>query len=397
MNLLQNSRSAIASVCEFVELFREEFGRSERRARCGQYIAGLILPGERKSIAPLAQRVGGSDVQALQQFVNQSPWDQERVQRKLVDVVSKRHGLKKAILIVDDSSLPKKGEASVGVAPQYCGALGKVANCQNVVTLQAVAGRLHFPVAARLYLPQRWTDDRARLEHAGVPERYRQFREKWRIALELIDETQAPFSTECVVFDAGYGEIRPFLTELDKRELTFVGQIPEHHSYWPIDVELNNKQQPTGRPRRFPAIANKNSKARSAKEWGNRLKESAKWKKVRLASGALVQAAAVRVREVAHQAYYRPGPERWLIVEQLADGTTRYFVSNASKSTSLRNLITWVHSRWCIEQGYQQLKEELGLDHFEGRSWQGLHHHIVLCFMAFCFLILWKRSKKRAA
>lgn len=395
MNHLQETRKAIQSVCEFVELFREEFGRSERRSRCGQYLAGLLLPGERKSIEPLAQRVAGSDVQSLQQFVNQSPWDYEGVQRKLVDIVSKRHRVKRAIMVVDDSSLPKKGNASVGVAPQYCGALGKVANCQNIVTLQAVSGRLHFPVSARLYLPQSWTQDEARLERVGVPKQRYQFREKWKIALDLIDEAKSPFATECVVFDAGYGEIRSFLGELDKRELTFVGQIPETHSYWPINVEQNKLQQPMGRPRRFPEVANKNKKASTAKKWGEQLKESAKWKKIRLTSGTFVQAAAVRVLEVTHQAYYRPGPERWLIVEQLVDGTTRYFVSNASESTSLRKLILWAHSRWCIEQGYQQLKEELGLDHFEGRSWQGLHHHIVLCFMAYCFLILWKRSKKR--
>lgn len=313
------------------------------------------------------------------------------MQTKLVNVVSQKLGVKRAVIAIDDTGLPKKGNESVGVARQYCGALGKVANCQNIVTLEAVsANQIHFPIAAQLYLPKHWIEQPERLEKTGVPQAHQVFQEKWRIALQLLETATLPFAVECVVFDAGYGEIRPFLTELDQRNYTFVGQVPESHSYWPNDIEVTSEQQPTGRPRKYPEIADKTNKASSAKRWGEQVKQ---WRSIRLASGAVVQAARFRVREVMAQAYYRPGPERWLVIEKLEDGTIRYWVSNAPRSTSLKQLVLWGHRRWAIEQSYQQLKEELGLDHFEGRSWMGLNHHLVLCFMAYCFLLL-KRSKK---
>ena len=391
---LKEAEKVVREIVAYVDQFRAELGRSERRRNCGQYLSGLILPGERKSIEPLAERVVGSDAQSLQQFVNQSPWDEQPLQRKLVKTVTQRFRLKRAVVALDDTTLPKKGNLSVGVAPQYCGALGKVANCQSLVTLEAVgAKRIHFPIAAQLYLPKSWIAAPERLRQARVPQEYQTFAEKWRIALHLLETAEIPFAVECVVFDAGYGEIRPFLVELDQRNYTFMGQIPESHSYWSMDIEVTNRRMLTGRPREYPAIADKTEKAKSAAWWGQRIKQ---WQKVRLASGAVVQAARVRVREVISQAYYRPGAERWLVIEKLADGTIRYWVSNASQATSLNQLLTWAHARWAIEQSYQQLKEELGLDHFEGRSWRGLNHHIALCFMAYCFLLLWRRAKRKA-
>lgn len=152
---LKEAEQVVREVVAYVEQFRAQLGRSERRRNCGQYLSGLILPGERKSIEPIADRVVGSDAQSLQQFVNQSPWDEQLLQKRLVKVVTQRFRIKQAVIAVDDTSFPKKGNASVGVAPQYCGALGKVANCQSVVTLEAVAaGEIHFPIAAQLYLPR---------------------------------------------------------------------------------------------------------------------------------------------------------------------------------------------------------------------------------------------------
>lgn len=148
---IKDAERAVREVVAYVEQFRAELGRSERRRNCGQYLSGLILPGERKSIEPIAERVVGSNVQSLQQFVNQSPWDEQPVQKKLVKLVSKRFRIKQAVIALDDTSFPKKGNAFVGVAPQYCGALGKVANCQSVVTREAVAaGKIHFPITAQL-------------------------------------------------------------------------------------------------------------------------------------------------------------------------------------------------------------------------------------------------------
>src|SRR6185503_16055009 len=164
-------------------------GRRERRHWCRVYLSGLILDGERKSIEPLASRVEGGNEQALQQFVNQSPWDGEGLIADLRRDMLRRFRMKSAIYVLDDTSLPKKGNQSVGVAHQYCGALGKLSNCQSLVSLQAVGPRAHFPLAARLYLPEVWTSDKARMRAAGVPLEHQGFKEKWRIALDLIDAT----------------------------------------------------------------------------------------------------------------------------------------------------------------------------------------------------------------
>lgn len=166
----------------------------------------------------MAQRVPGGNEQALQQFVNQSPWAHEPVQTKLYRRLVQRSGPEKGVLILDDTTLPKKGKHSVGVAPQYCGALGKVANCQAIVTWHYSGARMHFPLLGELYLPQSWTAARAKLHHAGVPPAKRQFQEKWKLALALLDQFRTEFEYEAIVTDAGYGEIRPFLHALDDRQ-----------------------------------------------------------------------------------------------------------------------------------------------------------------------------------
>ena len=164
----------------FVEEFAPELGRTERRYWCKLYLTGLLLDGERKSIEPLAQRVPGGNEQALQQFVNQSPWAHEPMQDKLVRRLVRGSGMGKGVLVLDDTTLPKKGEASVGVARQYCGALGKVANCQAIVTWHYCGPRAHFPLLGEVYLPQSWIANPSKLERAGVPEDKRGFREKWK-------------------------------------------------------------------------------------------------------------------------------------------------------------------------------------------------------------------------
>lgn len=186
---------------DYVEEFAEELGRSERRHWCGKYLEGLLREGERKSIEPLARRVGGDD-QALQQFVNQSPWDHDAVMFRLRALMRPR-ATKGGVLVLDDTSLPKQGRHSVGVARQYCGALGKIANCQSVVTWQWVGPRVHWPLAARLYLPAEWTEDPSRMARAGVPPDRQVFKEKWRIALDLFDEIKPQLPAyQALVFDA---------------------------------------------------------------------------------------------------------------------------------------------------------------------------------------------------
>jgi SRSO17 transposase len=382
----------------FVEEFALELGRAERRHWGKQYIVGLLLEGERKSIEPLAQRVPGGHEQALPQFVNQSPWAHEPVQIKLYRRLVQRSGAGKGVLVLDDTSLPKKGKHSGGVAPQYCGALGKVANCQAIVTWPYSGARLHFPLLGELYLPQSWTAAPGKLRHAGVPPTKWQFQEKWKLALELLDHFRAELPYEAIVTDAGYGEIRPFLHALDDRHQLFVAQIPESHCFWPATVVLEERGKPGGRPRRFPLIADPHAPPLSAKAWRQQAEAGKlRWQKIPVAlqRKKTVAVAAVRVCETTTQAWRRPGPERWLLIERHRDDSYKYYLSKAPHQTSVKQMLGWAHHRWQIEQGSQQLKEELGLDHFEGRSWRGLHHHLTLCFLAYGFLQLLRQKKKQ--
>jgi SRSO17 transposase len=315
---------------EFVEQFAELLGRSERRYWCKQYLAGLLLDGERKSIEPMAGRVAGGDAQAMQQFVSQSPWEHDALQLSLARLMLGRHRGRRARLVLDDTSLPKQGRSSVGVARQYCGALGKVANCQAIVTWHYADAQSHFPLLGRLYLPQVWTADAERMGRAGVPEECQVFREKWKLALELLDELKPEVAAEVIVCDAGYGEVKEFLRELDARGQTFVAQIPESHSFWPAEVAVTTGVNPTGRPRRFPQVTDPQARPLQAQEWRTQVeREGRKWQKVRLPlrQPKTVEVVALRVRETNTQAWRRPGAERWLLIERLSDGAVKYYVS----------------------------------------------------------------------
>lgn len=383
----------------FVDQFRPLLGRSERCHWCGSYVSGLILDGERKSMQPMAERLG-CDRQSLQQFISDSPWDSDAVLDKLIDVNLAAVKPEGGVLLLDDTALPKKGDKSVGVARQYCGALGKISNCQSIVSWSLGLPHGHIPLLARLYLPKAWTEDSKRLDAAGVPAEHRAFKEKWRIALDLLARLKGKVPFEACVFDAGYGEIKEFLRELDCQGMPFVAQIPGSQSFWPQDVAIKGAQH-MGRPRLGPIVADPDAKPLSAAAWAAKLmKRKGIWKTVQLRfdqSGKSVSAAAIRVRERdGPGTRRRAGAEWWLIIERYGDGSMKYYVSNLSGDTSLRRILRLAHQRWKVEQGYQQLKEELGLDHFEGRSWRGLHHHIATCFMAqsFLFQLKSRRSSK---
>jgi len=388
-----------AKLLAFVEQFRPLLGRSERRHWCSMYLSGLLLDGERKSIEPMAARLPGGDEQALQQFVNQSPWEPAPVMNRLVEVMMEALRPPAGVLVLDDTTLPKKGTHSVGVARQYCGALGKVANCQSVVSWHFAGEEIGFPLVGELYLPKEWTNDSARMTRAGVLPERRAFVEKWRLALSLLDRIRGKVPYEAITFDAGYGEIRDFLAALDDRRELFVGQIPESHGFWPNDIEMiTTSPSHRGRRRKYPAVADKRHKPFSAKRWREKLqKEGAPFESVELPlqQKRTVEVVAVRVRQANSKAYYRPGPERWLLIERIGADSYKYYVSNFPKDAPVSRMVTLAHRRWRIEQGYQQLKEELGLDHFEGRSWGGLHHHVALCFLAFCFLVLLERDHQK--
>lgn len=367
--------------------------RHKTRSRmCPAYIAGLIGPGDRKSIQPMAARDDDVSYDRLHHFIASGVWDEEPVEAALLAKADRQVGGDDAWLIIDDTALPKKGRHSVGVAPQYASALGKNANCQTLVSTTLASGEVPVMIGLRLFLPESWTSDMARLERAGVPAACRSYRTKPEIALAEIDRVRsAGVRFGCVLADAGYGMSAPFRQGLSERGLTWAVGIPFRQKVYAHDVAMTFPVAGRGRPRKN-AIPNVRSISAKA------MLETAKWRKVswrRGTKGPLVArfaAARVRVADGPSQrigdmgAQHLPGEEVWLVGEHRSTGTRKYYLSNLPPDTPIKQLAGAIKARWVCEQGHQQLKEELGLDHFEGRSWKGLHRHALMTMIALAFL-----------
>lgn len=260
----------------------------------------------------------GGDDQALQQFVNQSPWDHDAVMFRLRSLMRSR-AAEGGVLVLDDTSLPKQGRHSAGVARQYCGPLGKIANCQAIVTWQWAGPKVHWPLAARLYLPAEWTEDSKRMAAAGVPPDRQVFREKWRIALELLDEIKPQLPAyQALVFDAGYGVILPLLGELEKRGEPYVAQVPGNIAAWPMEAVASVAQAKLGRPAKHAKVQDPDVQPLTMTAWRDRLlQEPSAWKEVKLPppDGACVRAVALRVQASQRKERWRqPGATRWLLI-----------------------------------------------------------------------------------
>jgi SRSO17 transposase len=375
---------------------------------CPLYIAGLIGPGDRKSIQPMAERLGLATHDRLHHFVSAGNWDAAPLLEELVRKADDLLGGKDAVLVVDDTALPKKGGASVGVAPQYASALGKQANCQTLVSLTLARGELPVTVGLRLFLPDSWTTDPARMRRAGVPPEFQAARTKPEIAIEEIDRLRAAgLRFGAVLADAGYGLSAPFRQALSARGLRWAVGIPRHQKVYPADVALIFPVAGRGRPRQHhipdqrsqPAEAMLAGAAWRSISWrrGTRGRLSARFAalRVRVADGP-----TQRIGQLGNQ--HMPGEEVWLVGEQRASGERKFYLCNLPAGTSLRALAATIKARWICEQAHQQLKEELGLDHFEGRSWAGLHRHALMTMIAYAFLqaqrlAAAKRDKKPAA
>jgi SRSO17 transposase len=365
------------------------------------YLQGLLLDGDRKSVAPLARRVtlppGLSSTdpeQALQQFVTQSPWDEQKVLRRYRATLARSVAGPQGVFLIDDVSFPKQGDHSVGVRRQYCGALGKKANCQVAVSVHYVGPKGHFPLDLRLYLPEGWLAGPDRLDKAGVPEAERRPLTKPEIALELLDRARAEgLPGSVVVADAGYGVSRGLRDGLAARGLHYVVGVTADLVVFPDRPTWVAPQPATGgRPQTRHQLADGSPPPVPIGELAGRLKR----RKVTWREGTKGKLAArfawVRVWP-AHdwrQAKCANADPVWLLVEEQADGQLKFALSNLPAGTSCRRAVRRWKSRWPVEQGYQQLKEELGLDHFEGRSWRGFHHHAAMTFLAYGFLLLEK-------
>jgi SRSO17 transposase len=376
----------------WLEPFLTHLHHPARRRMCPLYVAGLIGPGERKSLQPIAARLAPADYDQLHHFVAVGPWDEAPLEAELLAQANRLVGGPEAILVIDDTALPKKGTHSVGVAPQYAGALGKKANCQTLVSLTLAKGEVPIPIALRLFLPETWITDPERLQRAGVPEAFWTARSKPEIALaELQRVMQADVSFGAVVTDAGYGISASFRRGLSALGLLWAVGIPRIQKVYPPDVQLVPPPVTRGGPRktRIPDQEAVTAEAMLAKVSWRRIT----WR--RGTKGPLqAKFAAVRVRvadgpEIRLQGrtgQHLPGDEVWLVGERRLSGECKYYLSSLPPDTPLKRLALLIKARWVCEQAHQQLKEELGLDHFEGRSWRGLHRHALMTLIAYLFL-----------
>jgi SRSO17 transposase len=384
---------------QYVERLADALGHADRREPLRAYLTGLCLPGERKSIEPMAARVDPRHVaaryQSMHHFVASAPWEAGallRVARDWVLEPMARHGPVGA-WIVDDTAFPKKGQHSVGVARQYCGVLGKPENCQVAVSLSVANDAVSVPVAYELYLPEGWARDRARRRRAGVPAQL-PFRPKWQIALAQILALQAEGLPPAPVgADAAYGDVTEFRDRLTEAGIPYVVGVKGETTVWrPGQAPLPPK--PYGGRGRPPTCVR-----RTAQDQPVRLRRlaterpAAAWHIVRWREGTRgtmrSRFARVRVRP-AHRDAQRSAPraEEWLLIEWPTGAAepTKYWLSTLPETIPLADLVRLAKLRWRIERDYQELKDELGLDHFEGRGWRGFHHHGALCIAAYAFL-----------
>ena len=384
----------------YVEALSEVIGHADRVGPLGDYCGGLLLPLERKSVEPLAAAVAPDRVsakhQSLLHFVAQSPWSDDRVLGKVQELVLpsiERGGPIKA-WIVDDTGLPKKGKHSVGVARQYCGQLGKQDNCQVAVSLSVANDVASLPIAYRLYLPKTWAHDAERRRKAGIPEDV-VFKTKLEIALEQITAADdGGVARGVVLADAGYGNDTKFRTAVSALGLDYVMGVLGSISVWPPGQEPLAPKPRSGRGRPGARLRrDQEHQPVSAKELAMSLKPRA-WKNITWREGTNAplagRFAAIRVRP-AHRDHKlsEPRAHEWLLIEWPKGEAepTKYWLGTMPKTTKLADLVAMTKQRWRIERDYQDLKQEIGLGHYEGRGWRGFHHHATLCIAAYGFLI----------
>jgi SRSO17 transposase len=375
----------------WLEPFLDALGHKARQRWAPTYLRGLIAPGDRKSIRPLCDRIAPGEHEQIHHFVATSTWDTSPLETLIAKEAQRLVGGENAVLIVDDTTLPKKGDCSVGVGHQYSGTLGKMTNCQCLVSITLAQFEVPVPIALRLFLPSEWTSNLERCAQAGVPKDCRAPRTKGEIALEQLDRVRASgIEFGVVVADAGYGSA-DFRKALSARRLTWAVGVPRVQKVYPLSVRvLPPPKHFRGRKPKHPLVTEDRLSVEQAL---NALPDETwlelSWRKG--TKGELKASfAALRLRvadgPVRSRADHLPGDEVWVVGERRSTGERKFYLTNHAPGRPLLTLVAAIKARWSCEQAHQQLKEELGLDHFEGRSWLGLHHHVVLALVAFAFL-----------
>ncbi|MFG2584794.1 IS701 family transposase [Streptomyces malaysiensis] len=375
--------------------------RKDQRAKGDCYLRGLMLDGRRKSIQAMASRLPDGNEQNLQQFVNQSTWDPVPVQRRICERMLPL--IAPTAWVIDDVSVPKDGRMSVAVAPQYCGALGKRANCQVAVSVHAASTTASCPLQWRLFLPEEWASDTARRATTRIPSDV-VHREKWRLAVDMLDTLAGwGMTPPAVVADAAYGTNAHLRAALADRGLSYVLAIGANVTAHPFDAEpvapdrngaIGCRPQPRYRDP-APSVAalatGLGQETFTALTWrqGSRGELRSRFAAVRVRPAGKAVERPIRAAASAEQGWWDGIlPDCRLLIEWPAgaEAPTDYWLSNLPADTPIIDLVRLAKVRRRIEHDYRELKHGLGLDHFEGRSWPGWHHHVTLVTAAHAFL-----------
>jgi SRSO17 transposase len=410
------SPAPLPELASFLAPFAPLFRRSQSRESVERYVTGLLTDLPRKTCDTIAAAVAGTSTERLQHLLTDADWDPKQLDEARVgQLVS--HSPPEGILVLDDTSFPKKGTCSVGVQPQYCGTLGKIANCQVVVSAQYVVDEpaairpLHWPVSGRLFLPEGWADDPLRRERAHVPQEIA-FHTKPAIALALLDRARqwaVPF--RYVVTDAGYGDNPKFLDGLEERQIPYVCAVERTFGVrLPAEVRKAAAAQPEkppgkGRPK-LPRAAPLHTVEAVAAAQPEGAWQTMTWREG--TKGTLhKQFLAVRAQRAtgnpavgewgrsARHGQMSTGSEGWLLAERPVpgeEGERKYYYSDLPADTPLERLVSVAHARWVVEQFYEDAKGECGLDDYQGRRWDGLHRHLALAMLTYSFLTLQRHA-----
>lgn len=378
-------------LARFLDGFASCFVRGAQVGHAKRYVMGLLSDAESKNMEGLLSRLAEpGDYQSLQHFITHSTWDAGRIWERLVSTIPEREGY----LLIDDTSIPKQGSSSVGVARQYCGALGKTANCQVLVTSALRTSRATWPLGMELFLPEAWCEDVDRRERTRVPEDL-QHRTKLEMALEQVDSVlAADIRIRCVLADAGYGESTEFRAAIAKRNLHYAVGVSKA-----IKVFCEPpKYKPSARPSR-PELARDSAKPLTLEELaqtaGPKDWVRLSWRKG--TKGKLEADFLVLRATPAHQwTHGAKHDEVWVICERTLgkDSVRKFYLSNLPARLNRREVIRITHERWAIEMQYRDLKQEVALDHFEGRTYPGLARHVALTALAYTFLQLERRRSR---
>jgi SRSO17 transposase len=394
---------------DYMARFTSYIKRHEARVLAQGYVVGLMMDGDRKSVEPMSEKVHASE-RGMQRLLTEVKWDHGgafcEYRRQMLAETNDPQG----ILLIDDTGFPKKGHHSVCVDRQYCGSLGKVDNCQIGVSMTYVGQGFAWPYAMELFVPQAWDDPEsaeclAFRKKTHMPEDVH-YREKWQMALALIDLAEADgVPHRAVVADSWYGNVVEFRRGLDERKKKYVVGIHSDTLVFlesPLFEEPNSQEKQPGRPRKYPKLAKTIPLPVKVSELGKWVKEE-DWEHLEIRKDCRNNPLVIEAisRRVFPAQGYRKGSlheEVWLIIERRQGNKQtelRYFFSNMPQDMPTLEMVRHFHERFWIEQGYQQLKEELGLDHHEGRSWPGWHRHVLLVFLAFGYLTLRRIQEKK--